>query len=1016
MSKSKSRNKTKGYNNTSVELTYISNFSYEQIENFRRYFTKFKKETINLNNENDEEIPENELLSREEFRASLGVLDTKSCNYISNRLFDVISTTENKKYITFKDYILFLDLVNYGTKENKLKHCFRYFDINNKGYITNKDFTDIMFNLCLFFSSLTMNQVTTNKTELSLLYDHYISKAGIKTLDFDNFKMLLDKFPNFLDFYDIFNNNINTEISITLKREQLDELINIKNSIFDLKQKLISSQNKYSSVTLATEEYIDQVYDLKKDFCNISSIKNDLSKNNNIKISCIPDNSSEQSSEFLSKNNNNYNVFLKNTYNNNINFNVSLKNTYNNMNKKNKTIFSKANTTNNTNTIKSFPLSQNDVFLNKFQNFMKNNQKISPKDVSYTTTSVDFSDSSNEDSKSSSSKSNSKSSSHSKNSKNTNNIKVQNKNSTGKKSSIFNSIYKRDSLLNVLDNNLNNYQNKFKFLQPFIDIKDNVLKDQLKKNGYDLNNILIITNKLEFQSFIDEILNSFGVLLNNLLPNEKKMYKREGIVLGENIEFDLGKIRSVKVLQDNEIQKNIMHFGNPNLQLTVNIMIGIKNSVSKIGKTMFNSNNSILANKNNNLSFLFPADNALIFKETTRYIYGQNNFGDEPIICRFYDFAPKIFYNIRYLYGVSNDNYLKSLGPENFLGNLIITKNKSLQEICSSGKSGSFFYYSYDSKYLMKTISENEFIKFREILKDYYTYILNHPKTLMQRLFGLYTFIFNSTKMFFVVMNNVFDTPLQVNYKYDLKGSTYQRTSRNKNDFNYLEYDFDKAMKDNDFIERKEKINISEYEKINLYNEAKNDSKFLADHNINDYSFLIGVYDQNFYDKRSKSKDTHRMKALPQEDIYKLTVKKSTSFITNTQSLKIRKPFYQNYLGGIKSEDGNKVYFFGIIDILTNYGGKKKMEHLVKSISQGSGISCKPPDEYSDRFINFIKRILDVDNVKSDRGNEIGNVNVFKKMKETDEKDRCDEEIDEQYESDEEDKDIEHNCNNMSDE
>ena len=191
-----------------------------------------------------------------------------------------------------------------------------------------------------------------------------------------------------------------------------------------------------------------------------------------------------------------------------------------------------------------------------------------------------------------------------------------------------------------------------------------------------------------------------------------------------------------------------------------------------------------------------------VYEEVNRFMYEQNNY-DGVIKCKFYDYAPKIFYNLRNLYGISNDDYLKSLGPENFLCNLIITKNKSLKEICSSGKSGSFFYYSYDSKYLMKTIPEGEFVKFREMLQDYYLYMYEHPQTLLQRFFGLYMCIFNDTKMHFVVMNNVFDTPLQIHYKYDLKGSTYKRISRKCKEINYDDYDFDIAMKDIDFIDRK---------------------------------------------------------------------------------------------------------------------------------------------------------------------------------------------------------------------
>ena len=40
---------------------------------------------------------------------------------------------------------------------------------------------------------------------------------------------------------------------------------------------------------------------------------------------------------------------------------------------------------------------------------------------------------------------------------------------------------------------------------------------------------------------------------------------------------------------------------------------------------------------------------------------------------------------------------------------------------------------------------------------------------------------------------------------------------------------------------------------------------------------------------------------------------------------------------------------------------KKKFEHFFKSITQGRGISCKPPSEYSQRFKDFIEEIFEGD-------------------------------------------------------
>ncbi len=59
-------------------------------------------------------------------------------------------------------------------------------------------------------------------------------------------------------------------------------------------------------------------------------------------------------------------------------------------------------------------------------------------------------------------------------------------------------------------------------------------------------------------------------------------------------------------------------------------------------------------------------------------------------------------------------------------------------------------------------------------------------------------------------------------------------------------------------------------------------------------------------------------------------------------------------LNSFESKDGRYTYYFGIIDILTQYGLKKKMEHGFKMVFQGSEISCYPPEEYAERFCAFM--------------------------------------------------------------
>lgn len=54
-----------------------------------------------------------------------------------------------------------------------------------------------------------------------------------------------------------------------------------------------------------------------------------------------------------------------------------------------------------------------------------------------------------------------------------------------------------------------------------------------------------------------------------------------------------------------------------------------------------------------------------------------------------------------------------------------------------------------------------------------------------------------------------------------------------------------------------------------------------------------------------------------------------------------------------------ELYHIGIIDILTNYGMKKKSAHVAKTKLSGSdadGISTVRPEIYARRFLDFIDR------------------------------------------------------------
>lgn len=132
----------------------------------------------------------------------------------------------------------------------------------------------------------------------------------------------------------------------------------------------------------------------------------------------------------------------------------------------------------------------------------------------------------------------------------------------------------------------------------------------------------------------------------------------------------------------------------------------------------------------------------------------------------------------------------------------------SMTSLTSQGKSGSFFYYTADGKYMLKTIKYREYSFLRSILKDYYQHVKQNPKTLITKFFGLHKLIQKShtgseeSRSYFIIMANVFNTKDKIIERYDLKGSTYGRDAHDSGPT--------VTGKDNDFLRRGSKLYLYE--------------------------------------------------------------------------------------------------------------------------------------------------------------------------------------------------------------
>jgi len=216
-----------------------------------------------------------------------------------------------------------------------------------------------------------------------------------------------------------------------------------------------------------------------------------------------------------------------------------------------------------------------------------------------------------------------------------------------------------------------------------------------------------------------------------------------------------------------------VHFGHENWNMVLSMMVGIRLAVGRSKHEMARE--------------LQPCD--FYMKEKFSIIPRMANIFDSSVskrvtMTRFIDYAPMVFQRIRQSFGINHDDYLRSVGPEQLLGNMVLGNLSSLSELSSEGKSGAFFYYTADGNYMLKTVTPKEYRLLRRMLKSYHDHIFNNQGTLLVRFLGLHCLSVRKartgplapcsksiTKLYFVVMANMFNTPFEIHRRYDLKGS-----------------------------------------------------------------------------------------------------------------------------------------------------------------------------------------------------------------------------------------------------
>ena len=108
------------------------------------------------------------------------------------------------------------------------------------------------------------------------------------------------------------------------------------------------------------------------------------------------------------------------------------------------------------------------------------------------------------------------------------------------------------------------------------------------------------------------------------------------------------------------------------------------------------------------------------------------NINSEDNDATITEHCSQLFHDLRQSEDVSYEELLNSLNPEK-------NKDSMLKIKESEGKSGSFFFFSHDNKFVVKTLKNHELDTMLNVMESYYCHIFNNQDSLLARIYGLYT-------------------------------------------------------------------------------------------------------------------------------------------------------------------------------------------------------------------------------------------------------------------------------------
>ena len=342
-------------------------------------------------------------------------------------------------------------------------------------------------------------------------------------------------------------------------------------------------------------------------------------------------------------------------------------------------------------------------------------------------------------------------------------------------------------------------------------------------------------------------------------------------------------------------------------------------------------------------------------------VFGKNDKDPTSLIINedisVEELAPTIFSIIRTREGITNTVIKNSLSPE-------LNRDMVFKAGEGQGKSGSFFFFSHDRKFIIKTMNEEEYKTFQGMFRKYYKHILKNEFSLLARIYGIFTVYKEKiTPVHLILMGNTVKLHGKgegLKYIFDLKGSLINREWKmSKN------HKPSSTLKDINLLELKKDYNLLKFtfdDKKLIMDMIKKDVELLCGAYIMDFSLLLAIEEnQNFREHAGTLRKMTKTNSLGNRSIDSANSKSDISPKQKTTEGTISKnsPFkeFNDKRHMYLSSNAQYIYHIAIIDYLQYYNFDKKMEHLVKTILRGTKaeISAVCPKRYSKRYIDFME-------------------------------------------------------------